>query len=755
MSAVLVAMIGAYGMRSASAGSPVRKVASSDTLPVTLRVLVISLPGVTWRDIAENDVPNLRAVIDHAAVANLAVRTTRLKTPVGDGYATLGAGIRAVAPPTDAGQAFEPKEKLEADDAAAAYERHFGHPSTGAVVQIRTTAIESANGHTQYKATVAALGDALAKEGVLRGVVANADGAPPLPDLSNYHREAALALIGSDGQVPCGAVGTELLTHDRQAAFGLALNPAAVERAMAKCWQRHSVVLVEGSDLARTESYASAVPSARLHEMWRAALVRTDGLVGRLLRLVDPSRDAVVLVAPSAPQAAAPHLTLFAVRAPGLRAGLLDSGVTRQAGFVSIVDVAPAIAALAHAPLVDQNIDGRPVSVARSGGDAAARLDFLITADENAGFRDGVITPFQTTLVVLVLLFGCIAAISLRFGRSSRLLEVTTLALIAIPPLTYWAALLPFRDWPTAWYYVFTIGLALVIGCLLSLIRPRGDLPLILVLAFTVGTITISVVVLDSRLQLSTVFGDSPVVAGRFSGVNNVTFSLLMITGLLLAAFLARLPRVGLAAVSALFVGLALIDGAPMWGADVGGVLAGLPAFGLAISLLAGWRVRFRTVLWWALGTIGAVVMLGLFDLTRDPSHRTHLGRLFERIGKQGSGGFTTVVSRKLHANLATLSHSVWRLVIMPIAIVGTFVWWYAPRRCAALVARLPALRACSMAIVVAAVLGYALNDSGIAIPGVMLSVGTPAIAFLLIRTPPSLPTTDDVGTHAFHARAY
>jgi hypothetical protein len=251
-----------------------------------------------------------------------------------------------------------------------------------------------------------------------------------------------------------------------------------------------------------------------------------------------------------------------------------------------------------------------------------------------------------------------------------------------------------------------------------------------------VATIAISVVALDSRLQLSTVFGDSPVVAGRFSGVNNVTFAQLMIAGLLLAVFLARRPRMGLAAVAALFVGVALVDGAPMWGADVGGALAGLPAFALAISLLAGWRVRLRTVLLFGLGTIGAVVAFGLFDLTRDPSHQTHLGRLFERIGSEGSGGFTTVINRKLHANLATLSHSVWRLVMMPIAIIGLFVWWYAPRRCAALFARLSALRACLLAIAVAAVLGYALNDSGIAIPGVMVSILMPALAFLLIRTP-------------------
>jgi hypothetical protein len=38
--------------------------------------------------------------------------------------------------------------------------------------------------------------------------------------------------------------------------------------------------------------------------------------------------------------------------------------------------------------------------------------------------------------------------------------------------------------------------------------------------------------------------------------------------------------------------------------------------------------------------------------------------------------------------------------------------------------------------IAAAAVLGYALNDSGIAVPGVMLSVLMPAMVFLLLRTP-------------------
>jgi hypothetical protein len=72
----------------------------------------------------------------------------------------------------------------------------------------------------------------------------------------------------------------------------------------------------------------------------------------------------------------------------------------------------------------------------------------------------------------------------------------------------------------------------------------------------------------------------------------------------------------------------------------------------------------------------------------------------------------------------------------VPIALLALYAWRRAPERFGALQSRLPALRACLIGIAAAAVLGYALNDSGIAVPGVMLSVLMPAMVFLLIRTP-------------------
>jgi hypothetical protein len=154
----------------------------------------------------------------------------------------------------------------------------------------------------------------------------------------------------------------------------------------------------------------------------------------------------------------------------------------------------------------------------------------------------------------------------------------------------------------------------------------------------------------------------------------------------------------------------------------------------LTFTLLGGWRVRIRTVATFAVVTGALIGGLGLLDLTRDPSHRTHLGRLFANVGHSGSNPFTTVVHRKLDANLVTLTNSVWRFMFVPVVIMAAYVVWCAPDRLGALRRRLPMLDPCFIGVGAAAVLGYALNDSGIAVPAMMLAVLALATVYLLNR---------------------
>jgi hypothetical protein len=176
-------------------------------------------------------------------------------------------------------------------------------------------------------------------------------------------------------------------------------------------------------------------------------------------------------------------------------------------------------------------------------------------------------------------------------------------------------------------------------------------------------------------------------------------------------------------------------DGHPALGSDVGGVLALVPAYAVVLLLLAGVRIRLRTLLAIAVVTLAALAVFAAVDLARPEESRTHLGRLVARLGgDDGSGGFATVLQRKAQTNFSILVSSVWTLII-PVAIAFlAFLTWRQPRLLRQLQETVPGLRAALVGGLVAGLLGFALNDSGVAVPAMMLAVVLPYVSWLAVR---------------------
>src|SRR5690606_31791991 len=112
-----------------------------------------------------------------------------------------------------------------------------------------------------------------------------------------------------------------------------------------------------------------------------------------------------------------------------------------------------------------------------------------------------------------------------------------------------------------------------------------------------------------------------------------------------------------------------VVLGVPIWGSDVGGVLAFTPSIALFVVLLLGKRIRLRTVLLGGGATGAAILAFGLLDLSRPPAQRAHLGRLFERIGEEGVGPLFDLMERKLLANLNVSTSSFW-VAAIPLALL-------------------------------------------------------------------------------------
>jgi hypothetical protein len=725
LAAVLSALVGVTGTADAHAA----------TRPVD-RVLVISLPAVSWGDVQSAEAPHLRALLARSAVADLVTRAAGRRNSVASGYATLGAGGRASAVNPLAAQAFEPSEPYGLTSAGDVFRQRTGITVDSGLVHLGIDELDRENAAGVYDPTLGAFGDALARAHVSRAVVANADGAQPIIDdpLPLYQRSAVSALMDHDGVVPGGSVGDELLVRDPSAPFGLRYDADAVYGAFRRAWESNSVVLVEGSDLLRTDLYGAFTTPEQLRTLKLRALGDTDALVGRMLDDVDFARDAVVVVAPAASRRGS-GLTVAAVRAPRVPTGLLRSATSRRTGFVYVADVAPTVLDLLGLR-VPSEMEGRVMQVRAQGTSSRERTDFLVSANEDGVFRDARVSGANTALLVLSALLGlATVAMLLRGRRGARAVQWGALAVLGFLDATYLAGPLHFGDDGNVaayWAFVLVVGALIGAGCLVVGRRRRAG-PLAAALALIVVLHVVDLVA-GAHLELNTVFGYSATIGIRVAGQGNLTFAQLTAAVIMLAGLLVwRLPGRRTVYLVIGMLGITLVAmAAPSFGDDFGAALAGAPGFALLAWLLLGRRIRVRTVV--VLGSIlvASGLLVGVVDMLRPTSQQTHVGRFFDRVTRDGFSGFFLVIRRKATENFGSFTST--RLVLLiPIGVaLLLFLWWTRAAHVRRLVRSTPVVAHTLVAFTITALLGYALNDSGVAIPALMVLVLECAAAFVV-----------------------
>jgi hypothetical protein len=722
------------GSPAGAAPAPASGTSAPSAVPTHRRVLVLSMPTLAWSDLYKGSTPTLDRLLDGSAVAALSVRDVVRTTSPGDGYAAFSAGTRARGV-GGSGQVLEPEEDFFGVPAGSVFRRNTGADPGGGVVSLVHPQVVHRNDRLPYDAEIGALGQALEDAKVPRAVIANADGRFALGS-PTFDREGGSALVDETGTVPDGAVSRALVEEDPLSPFGVRYDLDAVMAAFGRVWDHGGVVMVEGSDLARVDRYRTMATSAQQVRLRAEALRRTDELVRRLLAHVDLSKDAVLVVGPYHSSAGS-HLTVAGLHAPGVRPGLLRSATTRRGGFVTLVDIAPTILDLAGVARPD-SMEGRPFErTERGAATGRARAADLVRINREAKFRDHMVAPVATLFVVLQAALLAVAVLSRQAGerrRWRRIVAVGAVAMLCYLPATYLAGQLPFYRWGEGAYYGFIALVSLVLAGLAELAGRRHRLdPLFLALGLVFGLLVVDMV-LGAPLQINTVFGYSPTVGGRFAGMGNLAYgqfaaAAFLLTGLIVHRVEERRRAVALGI--GVLVLAVVIDGSPIWGSDVGGVLAFVPAIGVTASKLLRIPIRLKTVVASAAAALVAIGAFAAIDLARPSDKQTHLGRLVESISSDGWGSFATVVTRKLGANLGVITSTVWTAMVPLALVLAVYLLWRAPGAARAIRGAIPEALA---GLLVVGVLGFALNDSGIAVPGVMIGVINAALVHLMVR---------------------
>ena len=485
----------------------------------------------------------------------------------------------------------------------------------------------------------------------------------------------------------------------------------------------------------------------------RAAQVRADDReIGRISAEL-PS--GTILVVASLADDSTPNLQMIIVSGPGYRSGLLAAASTRQPGMTVITDLTPSVLHWRGQPVPSDVVGSQLTRASRAG--LAAAIRGLIGQDTGAQVYKATMTWF-----FLVVGFGYVAVFILiwvlpwgRGGtRKRRRRSIARTAGVyagSVPAGTFLASLVPWwtLGHPAVWLYTMAAGWAAVIAAI-ALGGPWRRDPL--GPPGVVGAVTLGVIALDvmtgSRLQVSTPFGLSLLVAGRFYGIGNNAVEIYGASGILCAAWVGaaalRQGSRGRAVTAAGAVALFAVAVAawPGFGAKVGGTIAMVPGFLLLLAALAGVAVNARRAVIIAVSGLALVTLFALVNYFAPATGPSDIGNFVGQVLHGGAGG---VLQRKVNSNVGSLTVSMWSLAI-PVVIVaaGLAVAWPARFHAALLVRAyqsVPVLRTVFGAIWLMAVLGWFAEDSGVTVVAAELPLVLPLAVAILSGLPPPQPS--------------
>jgi hypothetical protein len=457
----------------------------------------------------------------------------------------------------------------------------------------------------------------------------------------------------------------------------------------------------------------------------RLALERLSGSIAFLVPDAPRVMIAVLSPAPSAEMDAArdelPPIALAEgppAQVLGTQGDMhtLTSDTTRRTGVVSNEDLAPTILRFFDVD-VPSEMHGEQISVV-----AGAQPPFALHRKHLQNRTIG--TPVALMALGWVVLAGVLPVLLIwqrrrvprLVGRAGAILPLTA-ASIGIALLS--AGRLGSQTYANA--VPFVLAVTVILAALALELRRFGTLAP----AVGMGIAVLAYLVVDALQGWPdtpfTLLGGTALDGARFYGLPNNATGLLLGASLWIAAALR--PWTGFA----LLVGVGLFAGFPQLGADLGGALTMFVAAGLWWSLATDGRLRWRGIgLTVATAAAGMAAVLAAQVLLRSsPTHGT-------RFVEQGAGGGI------VHLALERLGTGARLLIDSPLSwliVVGLPVALYfalrPPPVVRAELERFPRWRAAVLTTLLAGIVAYVVNDTGVAAAGFAFGLGAAGLLYL------------------------
>ncbi len=737
--------------------------------PQTRRVVIVLAPYLTWDDVTPTSTPTIWRLAQTGAIGDINARSRTREpgepqSPL-EGALTISAGSWAV-PSFNAQAAYEVTERYEVGTAAEAFRRTTGDQvGANRIVFLGMPMTQRLNNERSFEVALGTLGSVVESASGQTAAIGNADVGYSTGEQRKV-RPAALAAMNSDGLVALGDVSTRLLRAEPNAPFGIETDLTFFERMVRNVDKetattgKPAFVVLDAGDAYRATKFEPQVTTEIAREQRLHALTTLDEVVRMASEHFD---DGVVMVVSQStgdevagrPEGFGP----IVVSGRGWK-GYVTSNSTQREGLVTNLDVtATVIEALGLERPVQ--VLGNPIEVVPASAPLESRIVRLQEMNRTAiavdAAKPGVVNTF-VVFTVIALLLGAVVLVRAKHWSARVVkwwtvgLRVALLAVMTVP-LSSWL-MFSWARWPSTSVEAVSALLLTALGVFALALVLFWKAPLRVPVA-ALSLLTSLVILVDQWLgapaSFTNSFGYSPLLAARFYGIGNEAAAMLFGSSIVGVALLFdQWPdapavkwgkRIGLPILGIIVIGTAA---APMFGANIGVAVWGVIGFGLAWVLMNGHHVSVRTVLWLMVAVVGVIAAFAAIDMFGG-GPQTHLGRAISSAEQGGLIELWNIVARKAETNMRVLTHTNWAyILIATLAFLG-FMRWRPQGDFAETLHENPDFADAITVSLVAGLVAYFSEDSGIVIPALEVFYVGVAIVWLMLSR---LVSPESSGSH-------
>lgn len=690
------------------------------------RVILVTVDRLKINNLVLPQTPNLKKMTRDGTLGLLNVNTAGGPLPENT-YATIGAGAPIKALDT-ARWGFNADTEYAGGTAGDEYLQRTGQkPPSQGLVHLAIGDIILANRDLPYKNLPGALGKTVHDHQKRTAAFGNSD------DIWGGKRQILTLVMDDRGLVDVGSLD-EVSVVRPDVPGGIKTDYEKILKLIDALPEDVALVAVDLGDMSRLFNQRKSFFPEILERQRQRVLLETDVFLGELVATLNPREDLLLVFAPT-PWADSSEKELMApilVYGAGVGEGLLVSPSTKRPGIITNTDIAPTVTAFLGMDY-PPSFSGRAARVIETS-DAGDKLDGMyrqmaLTYNARPSLVKGYVF-YQLGLLVVSLIFI--------FGRFKNImvLKPFLLSVLAVPLVYLLVSLLPQPNSTILATEVVLLTFSLVAASLYGG-RRIGMEPFALLSLLVAGGIIIDTF-LGSPLQKVSLLGYDAIVGARYYGIGNEYMGVLAGSSIIGASSLAiffRKSRTYMLMVCALLFMMAFIAIAhPGLGTNAGGTITLAGSFIITLMLLWGVQLNTRTLTLVALSVIFVLLLAVTADAMRPIENQTHLGRAIKGVTEGGINEAGNIIIRKMQMNIKLIKYTIWSRIFLASLAMLALLFFRPVGVMVAIKNKYPELYCGFTGVVIASILAFIFNDSGIVAAATCMIFGAPPLIYLVLK---------------------